>query len=105
MRSTNTLLADPLSLLSMGPGVAPAGLGGLAHSGTEFLLRGKSPGATRITYSFFYSCVCSSSHSESGTSRDRSPAFRILERQNHLMIMADNETKLDSSATGFAFQG
>jgi hypothetical protein len=53
MRSTNTLLADQLLLLSMGPGVAPAGLGGLAHSATEFLLRGKSPGAMSITYSFF----------------------------------------------------
>jgi hypothetical protein len=34
------------------------------------------------------------------------PAFRILEKQNHMMVnRTENGIKLDSSATGFAFQG
>jgi hypothetical protein len=34
-----------------------------------------------------------------------SARFRILEKQGHLMIDARIRKKLDSSATGFAFQG
>jgi hypothetical protein len=40
------------------------------------------------------------------TFRLRGPAFRILEKQNHMMVnRTENGIKLDSSATGFAFQG
>jgi hypothetical protein len=42
---------------------------------------------------------------ESHTFRFRGPAYRILEKQNHLMINVRIQKKLDSSATGFAFQG
>jgi hypothetical protein len=35
----------------------------------------------------------------------RGPAFRILEKQNHLMVnLTENGVKLDSSAIGFAFK-
>jgi hypothetical protein len=33
------------------------------------------------------------------------PLYRILEKQNHLMVNPRIRKKLDSSATGFAFQG
>jgi hypothetical protein len=35
----------------------------------------------------------------------RRPGYRILEKQNHLLINARIRKRLDSSATGFVFQG
>jgi hypothetical protein len=42
---------------------------------------------------------------ESGTVEFRGPAYRILEKQNQLMINVRMLKKLDSSATSLAFQG
>jgi hypothetical protein len=42
---------------------------------------------------------------ESGAFSFRGPAYRILEKQNHLMINVRIQKKLDSSANTFAFQG
>jgi hypothetical protein len=42
---------------------------------------------------------------EAAPQKVRGPAYRILEKQNHLMIDVRIQKKLDSSATSFAFQG
>ena len=69
--------------------VATAVLGGLADGGTGILLRGKSPGAVSILRLLFHWCVALQVFFYIiDTSKDRGPAFRILEKQNRRTVGA-----------------
>jgi hypothetical protein len=58
-----------------------------------------------IAFALLNSCLPLQVVCESGIVEFRGPAYRILEKQNQLMINVRILKKLDSSATSLAFQG